>query len=138
MAIELPPDARRRLAEDDVAWLTTVTDTGLPAPNPIWLVADGDDIVIYSEPSARKVHNIQQRPKVTLHFNSDPHGGDIVIVSGTATVTHDRKPSHQAGYVDKYEAAITGELDTTVEAIDATYNTEIRIAPTGVRLTPPA
>jgi hypothetical protein len=38
-------------------------------------------------------------------------------------------------YLDKYEATITGPLGTTLDEIDRTYNTEIRIRPTRVRLT---
>ena len=38
------------------------------------------------------------------------------------------KPSTAPGYLDKYRASIEGELQTTVEQIDATYDTEIRIS----------
>jgi PPOX class probable F420-dependent enzyme len=135
--MEIPPQAQRRISEDEVAWLTTVTDSGAPAPNPVWVVADGDDLVVFSEPTSRKVHNIEQRPAVTLHFNSDPRGGDIVIVSGTASVTHDSSVRGVGPYLDKYEESI-GEMGMTVDHIDKTYNTEIRVRPTRVRLTPPS
>lgn len=134
--MDIPPEAQRRIAEDHVAWLTTVTDSGAPAPNPVWFAADGDDLVVFSEPAARKVHNIEQRPAVTLHFNSDSEGGDVVIVSGTASVTYDRSPSGLRPYLDKYETSITEMLGTTVDHIDETYNTEIRIRPARIRLTP--
>ncbi|HET8617855.1 MAG TPA: hypothetical protein VFM27_02800 [Acidimicrobiales bacterium] len=39
------------------------------------------------------------------------------------------------GYLDRYEASITGPLGMTVDEIDRTYDTEIRIRPTRVRLT---
>ena len=134
--MEFPPDAERRIIQDQVAWLTTITDAGAPAPNPVWFVRQGDDLVVFAEPSSRKVHNIEQRPLVSLHFNSDAHGGDIVIVNGTAELAHNQPPSATDEYVDKYEAAITGELQTTVAELDAQYNTRIRIRPTKVRLTP--
>lgn len=137
MTVELPSDATRRIAGDEVAWLTTVTGSGLPAPNPVWFVRDGDDLLVFSTPDAKKVGNIGKRPRVTLHFNSDPHGGDIVVIAGTATLTHDKQPSAAPGYLDKYEASITGPLNMTVDQMDATYSTEIRIRPTGVRGTPP-
>lgn len=134
--METPADARRRISEDRVAWLTTVTDSGAPAPNPVWFVPDGDDLIVYTAPGSLKVRNMVQRPKVTLHFNSDADGGDIVVVAGEAAVTRDRRPSELPGFLEKYEASITGQLGTTVEDIDATYNTEIRIRPTRIRLTP--
>jgi PPOX class probable F420-dependent enzyme len=93
---------------------------------------------VFSAPSSRKVHNIKQRPQVCLHFNSDATGGDIVIINGLAELALGQKPSAQPGFLAKYEAAITGELGTTVEAIDAEFDTRIRITPARVRLTPTA
>lgn len=80
--MDMPPEAERRIAEDQVAWLTTVTDRGAPAPNPVWFVPDGGDLVVFSERDTRKVHKIERRPAVALHFNSDPAGGDVVVVTG--------------------------------------------------------
>ena len=133
--MDMPNDAQRRISEDRVVWLTTVTDSGAPAPNPVWFVPDGDDLVVYSTPQARKVHNIEQRPRVTLHFNSTPEGGDVVVITGEAALTRERRPSALPGYLDRYEASITGPLGMSVDEIDRTYNTEIRIRPTRVRLT---
>ncbi|MGQ0616917.1 MAG: pyridoxamine 5'-phosphate oxidase family protein [Acidimicrobiia bacterium] len=134
--MDLPPAAVRRIAEDEVAWLTTVTDGGAPAPNPVWFVLDGDDLVVFTEPTSRKVHNIEQRPLVCLHFNSDAGGGDIVIINGRAELGHGQRPSDLPAYVAKYSKAITEVLRSTVEAYDRTYDTQVRIRPTRVRLTP--
>jgi PPOX class probable F420-dependent enzyme len=131
--MDMPDGALAHLASDQVAWLTTVTDSGAPAPFPVWFVPDGDDILVFSEPTARRAHNIAQRPTVSLNFNSDPHGSDAWIITATATVRRDVKPSGAPGYVDKYLRAIEDDLNTTVEEIDATYHTEIRLHPTKVR-----
>lgn len=125
--MDIPAGARSHLDSDHVVWLTTVTDDGTPVPYPVWFVLDGDDIVVFSEPKARRVRNIAQRPMVSLHFNSDPHGGDVWILTGSASTTPSMAPSAAPGYLDKYRVSIEGELATTVEAIDATYDTEIRI-----------
>ena len=105
VGMEIPEGARKRLEGDAVVWLTTVTDAGAPAPYPVWFVVDGDDIVVFSEPSTRRVQNIDQRPLVSLHFNSDPHGGDVWVLTGRATTTPDVAPSSAPGYVDKYRRA---------------------------------
>lgn len=136
--MDLPAEARRRIESDVVAWLTTITGSGAPAPNLVWFVSDGNDLIVFSAPSSRKVHNIKQRPQVCLHFNSDATGGDIVIINGLAELTSGQKLSAQPGYLTKYESVITGELGTTVEAIDAEFDTRIRITPTRIRLTPTA
>ena len=127
--MEIPHGARRRLEVDLVAWLTTITDAGAPAPYPVWFVVDGDDIVVFSDPSTRRVHNITQRPLVSVHFNSTPDGGDVWVFTGRAATRPGVVPSRAPGYVDKYRASIERDLGTTVEAVDATYNTEIRITP---------
>jgi PPOX class probable F420-dependent enzyme len=131
--VQLPPDAVRHIEQDQVVWFTSVSDGGVPAPNPVWFVPDGDDLVVFSQPSSRRVHNIGARPVVTLHFNSDPSGGDVVVITGRASVTHGSKPSALPAYLEKYESEITGALGTTVAEIDATYDTEIRVRPTRVR-----
>ena len=81
------------------------------------------------------MHNITQRPAVTLHFNSDPDGGDVVVITGHAALTHGQRPSALGAYLDKYEASITGPLGTTVDEIDRSYDPAVRIRPTRVRLT---
>jgi hypothetical protein len=48
--MEIPAEAQRRIAGDDVAWLTTVADSGAPAPNPVWFVPDGGDLLVFSTP----------------------------------------------------------------------------------------
>ncbi len=134
----IPAEARRRIEQDRVVWLTTVTDRGIPAPNPVWFVPDGDDLVVFSEPGSRKVHNIEQRPMVSLHFNSDAAGSDVVVITGHAELAHQQPPSRFPGYLDRYHADIVGPLDMTVDEIDEAYDTRIRIRPTGVRLTAPS
>jgi PPOX class probable F420-dependent enzyme len=130
--MELPVGLRDRLAADLVVWLTTITDEGAPAPYPVWFVVDDDDIVVFSEPTSRRVHNIAARPTVSLNFNSDPYGGDVWVLTGRATTTAGVAPSGAHGYIDKYGESIDRDLRTTVEAIDATYDTEIRITPTRI------
>lgn len=134
--MELPPEAARRVAEDQVAWLTTVTAAGAPAPNPIWFVADTGSLVVFADPTSRKVSNIMRRPLVCLHFNSDADGDDIVVINGTAEVSLDQAPSGSATYVEKYLAAVTDMLGMTIESYDATYSARIRINPTRIRLNP--
>jgi PPOX class probable F420-dependent enzyme len=76
----------RRLQEEMIVWLTTVTPSGAPLPRPVGFLWDGsDNISIYSQPGAR-IRNIARNPQVTLSFDGDGQGGDIVVLSGTAEV----------------------------------------------------
>ena len=79
----------RRLREETVVWLTTVTPAGAPLPRPVGFLWDGDEtVVIYSQPGAR-VRNIAANPKVTLNFDGDGHGGNVVVLSGIARLDAD-------------------------------------------------
>jgi PPOX class probable F420-dependent enzyme len=133
--VEIPKEAQRRIAEDRVVWLTTVTDRGVPAPNPVWFVPDGEDLVVFTSPTSRRVHNLTQRPVASLHFNSDAQGGEVVVITADVEITPGQRPSTFPGYLAKYEGDILGPLATTVEAIDETYNTQLRIHPRKIRLT---
>ena len=104
--MDFPEGLENRLHSDLVVWLTTITDRGAPAPYPVWFVPDGDEIVIFSEPTARRVHNIAERPLVTVHFNCDRYGGDVWVLTGPATCTPGVAPSTAPGYVDKYGDSI--------------------------------
>jgi PPOX class probable F420-dependent enzyme len=76
----------RRLRHETVVWLTTVTPSGMPLPRPVgFLWHGGDTVSIYSQPGAR-IRNIARSPKVTLNFDGDGHGGNIVVLSGIAAV----------------------------------------------------
>jgi PPOX class probable F420-dependent enzyme len=133
--VDLPPEAQHKIAEDEVAWLTTITDVGAPAPNPVWFVLDGDTLVVYAAPESRKVHNIARRNRVSFHFNCDRSGSDIVVINGEADLEHRQLPSAMPVYVQKYERTTAEELHQTFDDLDAVYNTRIRIRPTRVRLT---
>jgi PPOX class probable F420-dependent enzyme len=83
---ELGTRVARRLREETVVWLTTVTPSGAPLPRPVGFLWDGADTVwIYSQPGAR-IRNIARNPKVTLNFDGDDHGGDIIVLSGVAEI----------------------------------------------------
>jgi PPOX class probable F420-dependent enzyme len=133
--MELPAEARRHLEHDQVAWLTTVTAKGTPAPVPVWFLPDGDTVVVFSEPQSRKVANISAQPRVTLHFNSDPAGQDIVVIAASAHVEPNIPPSTQPGYLDKYGSALA-TWGLTVEEFDRTTTTRLRLRPISVWLGP--
>jgi PPOX class probable F420-dependent enzyme len=123
----------RHLREEVVVWLTTVTPKGAPLPNPVWFVWDGAGTVsMYSLPGAR-VRNVEANPRVTLNFAGDGKGGDIVVLSGTATIDRDAPPAHEAAeYRAKYDPHIT-RIGMTPETFAARYSVPLRIDVTNVR-----
>jgi PPOX class probable F420-dependent enzyme len=123
----------RRLAEEKVVWLTTVDSSGTPQPNPVWFLWDGQSIVIYSQPNQPKIRNIARSSHVSINFNSDFHGGDVVIIAGTAQVDAAIPPADQIpAYVEKYADGMAS-INLTPESFAAIYSAPIRFTPTKVR-----
>jgi PPOX class probable F420-dependent enzyme len=128
MAFELTEQVKRRLTTDQVAWLTTVTPNGKPAPRPVWFVWDGAAIIIYSMNGAARLQYIQHNPQVTVHFDSES-GGDVVVINGRAEVVPDAPPpSEFPGLLAKYETRIQ-RMGETPEWYDNNYGVAIRVTP---------
>jgi PPOX class probable F420-dependent enzyme len=129
MAFELTEPIERHLTSDLIAWLTTVTPTGRPAPRPVWFVWDGAAIIIYSLNNGAKLRHIQANHQVAVHFNSTAGGGDIVVISGRAELVPDAPPPSQfPGLLDKYAATIAG-MGQTPQWYDDEYGVGLRVTP---------
>ncbi|MDQ6606666.1 MAG: TIGR03667 family PPOX class F420-dependent oxidoreductase [Actinomycetota bacterium] len=125
--------AARHLREETVVWLTSVTPAGAPLPNPVWFLWDGDEsVAMYSMPGAR-VRNIEANPHVALNFAGDGRGGDIVVLSGRATIDPAAPPVHAADeYRAKYDQHIA-RIGMTTETFAERYSVRLRIQLTRLR-----
>jgi len=127
MGFELTEQIERHLISDQVAWLTTVTSTGRPAPRPVWFVWDGSAITVYSVNGGKKLRHIAANDSVSLNFNSTPGGGDVVVISGHARIVRDAPPpSRFPGLLDKYMPAIEA-MGRPASWFDENYRTAIHI-----------
>jgi PPOX class probable F420-dependent enzyme len=125
--------ATERLGSEDVGWLTTTGKSGTPAPNPVWFLWRDDTLLVFSQPDKPKLRNIARNPRVSLNLNSDRTGGEIVILSGTATIDAGGQTDDElAAFTAKYAEPIKG-LGMTNEQFFADYSTLIRIAPDRIR-----
>jgi PPOX class probable F420-dependent enzyme len=116
----------RRLREETVVWLTTVTPAGAPLPRPVGFLWDGGGLVsVYSQPGAR-VRNLESNPHVSLNFPGDGRGGDIVVLSGAATLDRDARADADDGYVAKYADHIA-RIGHTPESFADAYRVPVRI-----------
>jgi PPOX class probable F420-dependent enzyme len=124
----------RHLREEIVVWMTTVTPAGGPVPMPVWFLWDGGEAVrVYSRRSPR-VRNIQANPHVSLNFAGDGGGGDIVVLSGTATADPAMPAANEdADYVTKYRDHIA-RIGLTPETFALRYEVPVRIQLTRVRV----
>src|SRR5579864_2154740 len=126
--------AARRLREDRVGWLVTVSRDGTPQPNPVWFSWDGESILVYSEPGQAKLRNIEANPRVALHLDSRSSGDDIVIVIAGATIDGSAPPVHKnAPYVAKYRREMARLGLGRPEKMAESYSVAIRLVPSKVR-----
>ena len=125
---------RDRLTHDVAIWLTTVGRDGTPQPNPVWFLWDGDEsLLVYNRRNANRLAHLRHSPRLTLHLNSNEHGGDIVVLTGTATVDESVPPPHgNAAYRTKYEASMT-RVSGSPEEFSEQYPVPLRITIEKVR-----
>lgn len=125
--------ALKHLEEDQIGWLTTVDAHGMPKPSPIWFLWDGATVLIYSQPNAPKVRNIERNPNVSLNMNTSADGEDVLVLEGTATLEPDVMSSaDMAAYVRKYDASMAA-INMTWEVVTRDFSMGIRFVPLRAR-----
>ena len=108
-------------------WLTTTRRDGTPVSRPVWFVWDGNAIVVYSRPAARKVAHLLERPHASVHFEGGHEADDIIVVDVRAEVLRDAVPPSQLpAYSSKYATRIE-DLGLTRERYDALFTTQLRL-----------
>lgn len=122
-----------RLQHERIIWLTTTSASGVPQPNPVWFWWDGESFLIYNLPHAARIKHIRRDPHVSLHFNSDADGNDIVVFTGVATEAPDApSPDQHPEYVARYRQSIDANLGG-VHEFASTYSLALRVTPDKVR-----
>jgi PPOX class probable F420-dependent enzyme len=124
--------AQGRLHKELVIWLATVGADGHPHAVPVWFLWDGKSFLIYSVPG-QKVRDIEGNPKVTLHFNSTPDGGDVVRIDGDAKRLRSQPPAYRVPkYIHKY-ASLIKSYGWKPESFSREYHVALRVRPTRFR-----
>ncbi len=127
-------NARQRLIDEPIAWLTTVSADGVPSTAPVWFFLEDDDTISISskDPSAR-VRNLRESQHVTLHLEGDGTGGAIVVLSGRAEIDDEAPPiSSHRRYIAKYQAFLD-RFGWTPELFAENYPTRIRMTVASIR-----
>ena len=121
------------LDQELIGFLTAVKENGQPQTSPVWFQRDGEDIVVYNRPDARRLRSIESNPRVALTLRADKHGHSLVSLEGTAVVEEQLPPAKAfPGYVEKYAADIA-ELGWTPETFSNDYSIGLRMTVTRVR-----
>lgn len=123
---------RRRLETETLAWLTTVRSDGTPQASPIWFWWDRETILIYSKDPTARLRNLARSAAASFHFDSNGHGGDIVILEGTAEVSDDPVATQVPEYLKKYRSEIS-RIGHDPDTFAVAYPTPLRFTPMRLR-----
>lgn len=123
----------RHLENDRIVWLSTVGPDATPQPSPVWFFWDGDTALIFSQPDTPKLRNIAANPRVSLHFNSNANGGDVVILTGEAWIDLEAPAANTVPeYIQKYSDGLQG-ISMSPDDFAAAYSVPVRVRPTSLR-----
>lgn len=119
----------RFLEQEPVVWLSTVRPEGSPHLVPTWFWWDGEALLVFSKPSARKVRNLRANPSVMLALGDVEDDFDIGLIEGRAELL-DRPAAKvlPVAHLEKYADQLA-TLGLTAAEYAATYSQVIRIAP---------
>lgn len=138
MVLHIPAERRAqvesRLANDIIAWLTTVRSDGMPDTVPVWFVWKDPVFVIYSQPKKLKLRNLEHNPKVSIAMDDTRGGADVVRFEGTARVAERHPASDRIPeYVQKYEPHIRRLGYGAPKAFGAIFSVPVLVTPTKYR-----
>ena len=126
---------RSRLDAEKVVWLTTTGADGTPQPNPVWFLweDDSDSVLVYNANGANRLDHVAVRPRVSLNFDGNGKGGDVVVLAGVAEQAVDVPSADQHdGYLAKY-GADAARVSGDVAGFAQQYSVPLRIRITKVR-----
>jgi PPOX class probable F420-dependent enzyme len=78
------PSADAALRTDPVVWLSSVQGDGNPHVVPVWFHWDGERIVAFSKPHARKVDNLRRHPRVMLAVGAPGPDFEVELIEAHA------------------------------------------------------
>ena len=124
------PGAEAALRDDTVVWLSSVRADGRPHLVPVWFHWDGERIVAFSKPRARKVDNLRDEPRVMLAVGTPGPDFEVELIEATAELP--RSPSADvlpAGFGPKYRDLLR-RAGLTVQRFTEVYSQPIVLRPT--------
>jgi PPOX class probable F420-dependent enzyme len=126
----LRPTADAALRDDPVVWLSSVQADGRPHLVPVWFHWDGERIIAFSKPHARKVENLRGRPRVMLAVGTPGPDFEVELIEAEAelpdTPAADVMPQ---GFGAKYRELLR-RAGLSVQRFAEVYSQPIVLKPT--------
>ena len=126
---------RSRLDAEKVVWLTTTGADGTPQPNPVWFLwEDGSEsVLVYNANNANRLDHVAVRPRVSLNFDGNGKGGNVVVLAGVAEQAADVPSADQHEATSRSTRPTSSELVATPPRSRSSYSVPLRIRITKVR-----
>ncbi|MEA2651691.1 MAG: hypothetical protein QOI85_1412 [Chloroflexota bacterium] len=122
--------AEAALRDDPVVWLSSVQADGRPHLVPVWFHWDGDQIVAFSKPRARKVENLRDEPRVMLAIGTPGPDFEVELIEATAELPDASAAEVMpAGFGAKYRELLR-RANLTVHRFAEVYSQPIVLRPT--------
>ena len=124
------PSTEAALRDDPVVWLSSVQSDGRPHLVPVWFLWDGDRILAFSKPHARKVDNLRDQPSVMLAVGTPGPEFDVELIEATAELPDEPATSViPEGFGAKYRELLH-RAGLTVQRFAEVYSQPIVLRPT--------
>lgn len=127
---EQPTTAEAALRDDPVVWLSSVQPDGRPHVVPVWFHWDGERIVAFSKPRARKIENLREHASVMLAVGTPGPEFEVELIEATAELPDvaaaDVMPE---GFGAKYRELLR-RAGLTVQKFAEVYSQPIVLRPT--------
>ena len=128
--MEIPAEFHELLSSQAVAFVATIGKRGEPQVTPIWFLWDGERVLAFSKPHARKVENLRHDPHVMLAVGTPGPDFDVELIEADAelpaTPTAELMPS---GFGKKY-AELLRHAGLSVQRFMEVYSQPIVMRPT--------
>jgi len=124
------PATETALRHDPVVWLSSVRSDGRPHVVPVWFHWDGERIVAFSKPNARKVDNLRDQPSVMLAVGTP--GADFGVELIEAIAELPAQPADEVmpdGFGAKYRDLLQ-RAGLSVQRFAEVYSQPIVLRPT--------
>lgn len=124
------PSVEAALRDDSVVWLSSVQPDGRPHLVPVWFHWDGERIVAFSKPHARKVENLRDQPSVMLAVGTPGPEFEVELIEAIAELP--KRPADEVmpeGFGAKYRDLLH-RAGLTVQRFAEVYSQPIVLRPT--------
>ncbi|MXG90349.1 PPOX class F420-dependent oxidoreductase [Nocardioides flavescens] len=107
------------LGDESFVSLTTYRRTGKPVPTPVWVVRDGDDLVVWTSRDSGKVKRLRRDQRVALAPCSRRGrvAPDAPRISATARVQESEREVGDAERLLRRKYGVQFHLVTTIERV---------------------